>query len=101
MGYMTKRPQTFIRETIIKPFRLFGRKPYPSKGILGFFRRNTQAVILINRLTISIAVTLSDPGSSAGFQNRLDGSHESARGGAPFNPFVAANMLVGLAVRNH
>src|SRR5580704_14248375 len=104
MRDVAERPESFVGETLVIAFFLFGIKPDAAQRVGRMIGRNTQAVAGVNYVTIGITGSVGNPGSIGGKQNGFQGGYEAARGHDNLNgPVVPVRVLmhVWFAIRDH
>src|SRR6202041_764783 len=73
-------------------------QPDPARGVVRIFRWYAQAVVLINRFAVGIAVAMGNPGSITGTKYWLDCSDHAARRHYHFYCLATLHVHVRLAI---
>ena len=99
-GDVAERPKTAIGEAVVVALFLLGAEPDPAEGVARVFRRNSDAVVLVDHFTIGVAATVTHPGSVAGQHDRVECRRHAT--GRPNHLQFVARVLVdeGFSIRH-
>src|SRR4030042_2721581 len=101
MRNVAERPEPLIGKSIVITFFFFFGEPDPFEDVLRLLWGNSDFTLVIHHLAVGITASMSNPGSSAGLEDRLQGRHQPTGGPQAFHLFPSSFMHVRFAVGYH
>jgi hypothetical protein len=90
---MAKRPESLIRKAVVVPAVLMVWQPHIAETVLRIGGRDVQSTAIVGKRCVGVPGTVCHPYSRAGFDERLEGRHEAARGAFQTDPTIPRTFV--------
>src|SRR5688572_32212965 len=99
---MAKRPECLIRKAVVVPAVLAVWQPHVAETVLRVGGRHVQSTAIVGTRGVGVPGTVCHPYAGTGFDERLEGPHEAARGASQADPTVSRTFVCEWrAIREH
>jgi hypothetical protein len=99
---MAQRPESLIRKAVVVPAVLVVWQPHIAETVLRIGGRHVQSTAIVGTRCVGVPGTMCHPYSGTGFDERLEGRHEAARGAFQADPTISRTFVCEWrAIREH